>query len=77
MTETTFQSLWPGRRLDCTEVRLQSYSKETIPVVGNTEVKVVHEKQTAQLSLIVVKGTGPTLLGRNWLLKIRLNWEKL
>ena len=35
-TETTFQSLWPERRLDCTEVRLQSYSKETIPVVGST-----------------------------------------
>ena len=33
MPETSFQSLWPGRRLDCTE---QSYSKETIPVVGSS-----------------------------------------
>ena len=36
MPETTLQSLWPGRRLDCTEVRLQSYSKETIPVAGSS-----------------------------------------
>ena len=58
MSETTFQSLWPGRRLDCTEVRLQSYSKETIlEWAVATEVKVGHEKQTPQLPLIVVKGT--------------------
>ena len=36
MPETTLQGLWPGRRLDCTEVRLQSYSKETIPVAGSS-----------------------------------------
>ena len=26
---------------------------------------------------MVVKGDGPTLLGRNWLSKIRLNWSKI
>jgi hypothetical protein len=26
---------------------------------------------------VVVKGTGPTLLGRNWLGKLKLNWSKL
>ena len=41
MPETTFQRLWPGRRLDCTEDRLLSYSKETIPVMGST---LCHEK---------------------------------
>ena len=34
MSQTTFQKLWPGRSLSTTEVRLQSYSKEPIPVVG-------------------------------------------
>jgi len=31
----------------------------------------------AQLPLMVVKGNGPTLLGRNWLKAIRLNWQSI
>ena len=44
---------------------------------GQYSRKGCHEKQTAQLPHIVVKESGPTLLGRNLLLKLRLNWEKL
>ena len=36
-----------------------------------------YEGQTAQLPLVVFKGDGPTLLGRNWLGKIRLNRSKI
>ena len=39
-------------------------------VVGTTEVKVAYEGQTATLPLVIVKGEGPTLLGR-------LNWSKI
>ena len=35
MSEKTFQKLWPGRSLDETNVRLQSYLGEPIPVVGS------------------------------------------
>ena len=45
--------------------------------MGSTDVQVSYEGQTAQLPLVVVKGEGPTLLGRNWLSKIRLNWSKI
>ena len=31
----------------------------------------------ADLSLIVIGGNKPTLLGRNWLNKIRLNWGQI
>ena len=40
-------------------------------------MQVSYEGQTAQLPLVVVKGNGPTLLGRNWLSKIRLNGSKI
>ena len=33
--------------------------------------------QTAQLPLVVVKGGGPTLMGRTWLNKIVLNWNEI
>ncbi len=40
-------------------------------------VKVEYGGQTADLPLIVVKGNGPTLLGRNWLKVIRLDWQSI
>ena len=43
----------------------------------STDVQVVYQGQTAILPLVVVKGDGPTLLGRNWLTKIKLNWDKI
>lgn len=45
--------------------------------MGNTDVQIVYRGQTATLPLVVVKGDGPTLLGRNWLTKIKLKWEEI
>ena len=42
MAEATFNALWPGRSLDKTEVRLCSYSKEPIPVVGSCQVTAIY-----------------------------------
>ena len=40
MSETTFNQLWPGRCLSATDVRLCSYTKEPISVLGCVEVKI-------------------------------------
>ncbi len=55
-----------------TKVRLCSYSKEPIPVVGCCQVNINYKGQSATVPLIVVQGAGSTLLGRNWLAAIRL-----
>ena len=77
MSNSTFQGLWPGRSLDTTQVRLQSYSKAPIPVVGCCSVNVEYNGQTGQFPLLVVDGSGPTLMGRDWLTQIRLNWREI
>ena len=74
MSEDTYRKIWPKKKLAVSKVRLQTYSKEPLPVVGAREVLVQYEGQSATLPLIVVKGNGPTLLGRNWLGTIRINW---
>lgn len=43
-------------------------------MVGARDVKVQYEGQSATLPLLVVKGNGPMLLGRNWLGTIKINW---
>ena len=65
MSEKAFRKLWPGRSLDKTDVRLQSYLGEPIPVVGSAIVQVEYEEQRASLPLIVVKSNRSTLLGRS------------
>jgi hypothetical protein len=40
-------------------------------------VTVAENQQKATLPLLVVGGDGPSLLGRNWLSEIRLEWEKI
>ena len=72
ISETLYYKLWPGRGLKRTSIRLQTYSKEPIVVVGTTDVHVAYEGQTATLPLVVVRGDGPTLMGRNWLGHIRV-----
>ena len=78
MPAETFHSLWPGRRVETTKVRLCAYSKEPIPILGRCNVNIEYKCQTAvEVPLIVVSGSGPTLLGRNWLSHIQLNWQEI
>ena len=46
MSEATFMRLWPDRELLPTEVCLQAYCKQPIPVVGFCKVNVHYETQT-------------------------------
>lgn len=40
-------------------------------------VHVQYEDQVKDLPLLVVETEGPSLLGRNWLEKIHLNWAQI
>ena len=64
MSEHTFQGLWPGRSLLSTDLKLRSYSKEPIAVLGCCYVNIGYKGQTANnVLLVVVEGSGPSLLG--------------
>ena len=58
-------------------VTLRGYGGEQIPVVGSLNVTVQHGLQTEEFPLTVVAGDGPSLLGRDWLAKIRLDWKRI
>ena len=75
----TYKELWRGclPPLKKTNVKLRTYSGEIIKVLGTMTIEVVYEHQKEQLPLLVVVGNGPSLLGKDWMKKIRLNWNKL
>ena len=77
MSENTFRTLWPGRRVLPSPVRLRTYLKESIPVVGCTNVNVDYNGQLCELPLVVVGGSGPSLLGRDWLSHVQLDWRQI
>lgn len=77
VSEETYTKLWPNKRLLPTSVKLNTYSGEKLPVVGQMQAQVHHDNQSTQLSLMVVKGAGPSLLGRDWLSALRLEWHKV
>jgi len=53
-------------------VRLKTYSGELLETLGSLDVSVQYGEQQSQLLLIVVKGNGPRLFGRDWLKIIKL-----
>ena len=80
ISEATYaylQSQGKASPLMDTDVVLRTYTGEEVRLEGSLEVKVAHEGKEFTLPLLVVKGKGPALLGRNWLEKVRLNWPMI
>ena len=48
-----------------------------MPVVGMAEVDVEYKGHKQCMSLLVVPGNGPSLLGCNWLRHIQLDWREV
>ena len=75
VSEKTYRSLFPEHCLQHSKACLRTYSGESITVIGQVEVEVCYEEQQVKVPLLVVKGEGPSLFGRDWLTKIRLEWR--
>ena len=83
ISEESFQRIaGKGVTLKPSNTRLTSYTGDKITVLGMAEVETtvresVQPNTSYTLPVIVVKGKGQSLLGRNWLEKIRLQWRKI
>lgn len=73
----TYREKFSHFPLQRSEVKLKAYNGGSIHVLGQITAQVVFDGQTVNLTLLVVKGNGSTLYGRNWLRKLKLNWEKI
>ena len=77
ISEKTRKSQFSDVKLRPLSIRLKTYTDEKIHVLGQLHVHVKYGEQRAPLVLLVVDGEGPSLMGRNWLRYIRLDWKSI
>ena len=80
INELSYKCTWPveNRPLlkktnDC-YVQLQTYSGEKLPVLGELSVVVHYKGKEERLGVVVIARKGPTLMGRNWLECLHVQW---
>ncbi|XP_023236212.1 uncharacterized protein LOC111635476 [Centruroides sculpturatus] len=64
-------------KLEPGEVKLQTWADQNLEVVGTTMVSVQFRGRVMNLSLLVIKGNGPGLVGRNWFQPLGIRTEGL
>ena len=80
ITQRTYQKIAQQNRiqpLQHSDLKLKSYSGETIPVLGCVPVVVRHRQQECELFVHVVDGEGPDLMGRDWLRDLKVTFGKI
>ena len=76
--EPTFHSVFgENYQLEPTNITLRLYGGQDLPVLGSVNIHVQYEGQSEVLPLLVVKGPGVSLFGRNWLEKLQVNWQAI
>ena len=77
ISEETLRGCFEDIQIEDTRSKLKTYTGEITPTMGTANVEVEHQVQKEPLPLLVVAGSGPTLLGRNWLRMFTLNWREI
>ena len=79
ISEATYRNLWQSNRpqLQPTEKVLSTYTSVSLEVLGSLSMLVKYGGQKSQLEMLVIAGSGPSLLGCDWLLAIKLDWRQL
>jgi len=66
ISQETWQKSFPQVKLNSSAVVLQTYTAETMAVLGVMMVQVKYGEYVNMHKLYVVEGNGPSLLGRAW-----------
>lgn len=79
ISEETYRRTWRSNppSLTPSKLQLRTYTGQPIPHLGVLQVSIAVGDQEAEGRLVVAKGSGPSLLGRDWLRKIKLNWHEV
>ena len=74
---TMYEKYFSNVSLKESDLKLTSYSKHAVPVKGFTMVDVYYGGKNYRLPLYVTEGDDACLLGRQWLEKIPIHWQRV
>ena len=78
ISQVTYSSLWDTPPpLTKSNTSLITYTGEQVSILGTLMTRALYKEQSHRLPLYVVKGNGPSLLGRDWLNFFRLDWKEI
>lgn len=77
ISETTRQQMFARETLHPSDLILKTYTNEPMKVKGTLNMRVKYGDQKEKLVLVVVEGSRPSLLGRNWLKYVHLDWNNI
>jgi len=79
MSEEIFSQKFPGIKLMPSKVKLSTYTGTPINVCGKAQVNVESNisKEVVSLDIYIVEGNLKSLVGRDWLREIQLDWTKM
>ena len=78
ISESTYSQLTETNsnlRLSKPSVTLTTYTGESLELLGEITVNVRYGSQQLELPLLVTRGSGPDLMGRDWLTHLKLDWQ--
>ncbi|XP_064090805.1 uncharacterized protein K02A2.6-like [Macrobrachium nipponense] len=76
--EYTFKKFCISREeLQAIDIALTDYNKHPLEILGVAMVKVKYCSQCKMLPIVVIKGNRASLLGRNWLNEMKMDWPNI
>ena len=75
ISESLYKRRFRKKKLMPSNCVLRTYSKQSLRLLGSISVTAKCNGITRVLTLLVVKGNGPALLGRDWIKKLKLDWS--
>ena len=77
VSERTWMQIRGQVKLQKADVVLRAYNHMRLKVLGEAELQVQYGGRRYELLLRVVKEDGPSLIGRDWLQQIKLDWSAM
>lgn len=77
ISDSLYQCRFESVTLSPANCVLKTYSQESLQLIGKFTARVKCKEVTKKLELLIVKGKGPALMGRDWISQLKLDWSRV